>query len=303
MVLVKCEKTGIEFEAPTRRTRNHPTVMSWLSKANEEGWYRQANEAIYGTYSMDYQDKQHFDTIEQFITYFEELRTKAMQENAVAAKERSESERAAKEAKRQRHITNDLLRGRGYHWQKFENDEEDQDFFGAPEHEWTLYSPDNRAVSVQEAMQELASQNVKFAKEWLAERHIAEEVPAIEKQKQEEVETAQAAESTQNSYKRNATQALMEAGLSHEDAEKEAERLSQPHSALEDRVQLTYPVQITEDDSISLVINGDFRYGVEFGEHWYGIEEMLRLHDFLVENQELLQTYKQRNEENRYEGR
>jgi hypothetical protein len=47
----------------------------------------------------------------------------------------------------------------------------DNSFTGhLPTHDWQLFSSDNRAVSVKQAMQELAAQDIKFAKEWLEER-------------------------------------------------------------------------------------------------------------------------------------
>ena len=61
MITMICEKTGIPFEAQNKRRKSHPIVMSWLSKAYEEGWYQEANDAIYGS-SVRYIEKQTLST-------------------------------------------------------------------------------------------------------------------------------------------------------------------------------------------------------------------------------------------------
>ena len=39
MKTVKCQYTGIEFEAESNRTKNHPAVTAFLSGANDDGKY------------------------------------------------------------------------------------------------------------------------------------------------------------------------------------------------------------------------------------------------------------------------
>lgn len=162
-MLVTCEKTGITFEAASKRTKNHPQIMSLLTEANRNGWYHQALEAI------KQGREQGFTTIEQFLAAMRESEQGAKQIRYTQIDERNQQKRALEEARRQRHITNTFLREHGYHWEKYENDEEDQDFFGAPAVEWDLWSPDNHIVSVKEAMQQLASQQIAFAQKWLEE--------------------------------------------------------------------------------------------------------------------------------------
>lgn len=183
MVTVICEKTGIEFEAATKRTKNHPIIMAWVNDAAKDGWYNTALETI----RKCRQDGA--TTLEQFVTALRQAETTFKEQSNAAYAAKIERERQQKEAKRQRYITNSFLREHGYRWVNlgFE-DEEEADAFGliGPQYEhligkyWQLFSPDDRAVSVQEAMQELASQSQKFAREWLAERNIPENMPVKE---------------------------------------------------------------------------------------------------------------------------
>lgn len=37
MITIKCQYTGFEFEAESKRSKNHPAVASFLNEANEDG--------------------------------------------------------------------------------------------------------------------------------------------------------------------------------------------------------------------------------------------------------------------------
>jgi len=184
MVQVTCEKSGLVFEAATRRTKNHPTIMYWLSEAFKDGW----NQVAYDTVVEG--RKAGFTTIEQFVASLEQAKEKALTErNAVIAARRKE-EKERQEAYRLRKIVNRFLYDHDYRWSDvgYHDQEIDNSIIGSlPEHDWQLFAPDHRIVSVKEAMQELAYAGVQFAKDWLAERNIAEEVPVIEKQRQERI--------------------------------------------------------------------------------------------------------------------
>jgi hypothetical protein len=287
MVLVTCEKTGIQFEAATRRTKNHPTIMGWLNQAAKDGWYNQA----YATIKQG--REQGFTSIDQFVDALRvtEVQAKAANDAAYAAEQ--ERKRAVQDARRDRFTTNAFLREHGYKWHKFEHDEEDIDLLNLPQFEYTLYSPDHRAVSVKEAMLELAYADVKFAKEWLAKHNIAEELPAIEQQRREEAEqqAKQMAALTQEDqeYIKFIEPRLIEAGLSPERARKEALRLSQPHSPQEDNIPLG-PVNLPNGKTLMLNINGDGRYGFTgYLGLWAGLQEVLdkfpddtALHNYLA---------------------
>ena len=269
-----CERSGLEFVARSSRQTTHPAIRSWIDRASRDGWYRDCLATLE-------QGKQSgISTIEEFVALLGQAEQTWRDLRNAEIAQRNETERQIKEAKRQRHITNDLLRGRGYRWHRHENDEEDQDFFNAPAVEYTLWSPDGRVVSVQEAMLELAWQGVKFAKEWLAEHNIAEEMPAIEKQRQASKEKqaieAQRAEEREQ-YQREAEQALLKAGIDPALAKEQAAFWSQPHSPLDDQVAVAFPYVRPDGRVLVPSMNSGFRYGVMVNGEWWGIDEVLEM--------------------------
>ena len=299
MVEIICEKTGITFEAATRRTKNHPQIMAWLSEAYKDGWLSTAESIVRDGKVQGWTD------VNQFIEALRAAESAAKDSVKAENTRRTEQEFAAKEARRQRYITNDLLRSRGYHWKKFENDEEDMDFYGAPAVEWSLWSPDNRTVTVTEAMQELAAQDVKFAHEWLAARGIAEEVPAIEKKRQEEAAKAQEQAVEQNrlederlTRKLAIRNELLSNGVADELAEQEAERLSRDHSASEDDVAIITE-SLSQDGEIRIVMSSELLYlaSIEDGIRTkiLTVAELLRLHDFVTAHYDQLTRFAEKN--------
>lgn len=287
-VTIICEKTGIPFEAENRRRKSHPVVMSWMETAYKEGWYDQANTAIYGS---RYVEKQKFETIEQFVSYFRDLQQRALHAKHEADAAEVQRKRDAEEAKRQRYILNRYLNDHGYSWKKFENDEEDQDFFNVPAFEWYLRNEKTQqSTTVKDAMIAIArTTGDQFARAWLAEHGI--EIPAEEQSETTEVQQTYTDE--QIAYQQEAIPALLEAGLSPEVAEREAKRFSLPHSPQADTVQL-HPLRLHTGDA-ALVINSDFRYGVLVAGRWHGIDEVLAEHPELS-NQ--LTQYAERNKRN-----
>lgn len=269
-VTIICEKTGLQFEAENRRRKSHPVVMSWMETAYKEGWYEQANATIYGS---RYTEKQSFTTIEQFVSYFQDLQQRALHVKREADASEVQRKRDAEEAKRQRYILNRFLNDHGYSWKKFENDEEDQDFFKAPEFEWYLRDEKTQqSTTVKEAMIAIArASGDQFAHAWLAERGIEIPVEMPEAPQEEAVEPTYNDE--QIAYQQEAIPALLEAGLAPEVAVREAKRFSLPHSPQEDAVRLK-PVSLRHIVA-TLVINSDFRYGVLVAGRWHGIDEIL----------------------------
>jgi hypothetical protein len=296
MVQVQCEKTGIIFEAPSKRTKNHPTIMSIIDQSYKGGWYSQANE------TLKQGRTEGWTTIEQFVTALNQAEEQYKAERKEQIHAETERKYEQKEARRQRRITNDVLRGYGYCWEKYENDEEDQDFFNAPAVEWTLYSPDRRVVSVQEAMQELATQDVKFAKDWLAERNIAEIVPVVEQQQEDIQVTEQQPEQQEDTYLQEFTQELLKNGFTPEEAHQHAVRMSKPHDP-SDEVQLTESVRLSEDDTVEITLDSGLLYGVRIGDRWRGIDYCLHLYDFLHQHHDQLVEFSKRNQKRNQERR
>ena len=45
MITLNCNKTGLEFQAKSKRSKNHPLVSAILSEANKDGVYSQVKNA------------------------------------------------------------------------------------------------------------------------------------------------------------------------------------------------------------------------------------------------------------------
>lgn len=291
-----CEKTGIEFEAASKRTKNHPTIMGILSDAYRDGWHSDALAAIKNGRAAG------FTSIEQFVTAMREAEEQyKLRTNAAYAAE-SQRKREAEEIRRQRHVTNSLLRSRGYEWQRGYSDSDIENDIWNGEGEatgaWELVSPDHRTVSMKEAMLELAFyEDAKFAHDWLASRGIAEAVPAIEVKRREDAAKAEQAQAVvytdaQLEYQQEAIPHFIAAGMLPEIAEREAKRLSNCTPGT-DFARLA-PVRLAGAEG-AIAINSDFRYGVIIDDEWFGIEEMMHRYP---DHRALLVEYARKNEEN-----
>ncbi len=65
MITVKCQYTGIEFEAESSRTKNHPAVSAFLLEASKEnGHYRGASH----TAKTLIVEADGYDNIDEFMT-------------------------------------------------------------------------------------------------------------------------------------------------------------------------------------------------------------------------------------------
>lgn len=173
MVNVTCEKTGLVFEAATRRTKNHPSIMFVLGEANKGGWYTQALDAIKRGREAG------FTTVEQFVAAMRDAESAFNAEQRAAYSAEVSQRLAREEAARQRHILNEWLRESDYHWSNLgQSAEELEDGFDifvnddeAPA--WQLFDRDNKPVSIKQAMQrEYAASESKFARTWLTERNL-----------------------------------------------------------------------------------------------------------------------------------
>jgi hypothetical protein len=113
-VKVICAKTGIKFEAESKRTKNHPEIMDWLQVAYRNGWYDEALEAIKTGRANNY------TTLEEFETLLEAAQTAARSSNRKLTPQQAsiERSRAYAAARLERQQRNDFLRQHGYTWSK-----------------------------------------------------------------------------------------------------------------------------------------------------------------------------------------
>ena len=151
MTTITCQYTGIQFEAESRRTKNHPMVSALLTEAAKDrynpGAYRQAIAAFEVARQSGMTD------INEVITLARDM----MANGAQAARQQRESivrqQREADEARHQRRAQNEHLRAHGYTWSK---DYADFDEYEEGEPSlWTLRSADNRVVTVAQALDEI----------------------------------------------------------------------------------------------------------------------------------------------------
>jgi len=150
MVKVICQHTGIEFEARSKRSKNHPRISALLSEANKNRAYNAVKDALAEGRELG------FETIEQFEEFARAAMRASRQEYVERMNEIRDEQKAKREAKRRRDIVNAKLRQHGYTWRKnfaYDADhyEESDDTF-----EWELWSEDGRVVTVEQALAEIS---------------------------------------------------------------------------------------------------------------------------------------------------
>ena len=160
MVTVKCQYTNIEFEAASKRAKNHPAVSAMLAKANIEGTYREAKKAIAAGVEKG------FSAIEEFEVFVSErissAKNRREESDRVARVATQQRKVERKQRKSEREALNATLQAHGYAWSKVETSSE----YGEAYHagwgeadgwEWQLYAPDGRAVTIKQASAEIAA--------------------------------------------------------------------------------------------------------------------------------------------------
>jgi hypothetical protein len=193
MVTVKCQHSGIEFEAATTRTKIHPLVSSLKADSNKKGNYREVNKALDTVAKAG-----GYSTIEEYMSLVKaDLAGQDAKANEAAAKRRefAKQEEARKEALRQkREEQNAILKANGYRWQKEAVGTEGTAAYGGGSGEfshysWSLVSPDNRYVSVEEALEEIA-RGADLVK---AEKTAKAEAERVEREAKEQAKREEAA--------------------------------------------------------------------------------------------------------------
>jgi len=167
MVTVICQHTGIEFEAASKRQKNHPAVAALLASANEDGTYRVAVQRLAAARAAGMTE---IDAIVRFVQTGEKAAL-ARRAEIQAADRRLEQERAARHAAAmaQRDATNSILREAGFRWLRYEEREEAVTRWGVPEFGFVLVvAATNEVVpSVEEAMRRGAAAGNVRCRAWL----------------------------------------------------------------------------------------------------------------------------------------
>ena len=163
MVTIKCSESGIEFEAKTKRTKQHPLIAQLKADANKKGNYRDVNNAL-----AQVRKAGGYTTIEEFMSLIEaNLQALRDADNARAIKAKAlriKEEEADEKRKVEREARNAKLKANGYIWRREAIGTEDaHGTFGSygagvgelSHYEWFLFSPEGNIVTVERAMEEI----------------------------------------------------------------------------------------------------------------------------------------------------
>lgn len=160
MVTVVCDKTGVTFEADSRRQKNHPRVSKFLNSCagdkHNPGAYNMALAAFRQAKAEGMTD---IDAIMTFAEqYVSEGGDFARQQRQERQRAQADAEKVLEEKrqriKAERKAQNEFLRQHGYTWRK-EAADFDEEEEGEPSL-WVLRAPDGQAVSVAQALDEIA---------------------------------------------------------------------------------------------------------------------------------------------------
>lgn len=150
--MVKCQHSGIEFEAKSKRSKNHPQVSELKNGAAKDGNYTEVLKA------MDtIREQGKYETIDEFLAQVQDIVNVKARRKADRQRKQREFERKAeqahRDAKAKREATNRHLREHGYKWSK-EYADLDEYEEGEPS-KWVLRSLDRREVTVAQALDEI----------------------------------------------------------------------------------------------------------------------------------------------------
>lgn len=165
MITMTCDKTGIQFEADSKRQKNHPLVSRFLNDANADsrrynGSYQAAQQILAEIKAAG------IDNIEDAMEYANSAYAAWRNGEAkpVIRKTQGDYLRERKAQSRQRDAVNVILKQHGYRWERDEVGSED-DWAGAGSlnagigeavgYRWTLYAPDGTTTTVSEAFRRI----------------------------------------------------------------------------------------------------------------------------------------------------
>lgn len=145
MVQVTCEKTGLTFEAKTSRTRNHPAIMNALSKAEKDGFYRNAITVLQS-------NKGRLGTIEEYVSLVENAGNAKVEAASAKFREEYAAKESAKEARREQEVLRQKLTRHGYTFEQtmYNAGDDENDNYSVG-----LFGPDGGRVTVEQALAEI----------------------------------------------------------------------------------------------------------------------------------------------------
>lgn len=159
-MITVCDKTGIRFEADSKRQKNHPRISALLNEAAKDGVYNVALSALAVVKANG------GGTIDEAIVFTRQRMSGEADAKWQVKIAEERRQKALAEARAERKYQNGILYANGYRWHK--EDEESMDAFGATAFEerfgshvsevWLLTAPDGREVTVAQAMQEIRGQ-------------------------------------------------------------------------------------------------------------------------------------------------
>lgn len=180
-----CQYTGVAFESPNKRQKNHPRISELLNEANDNGTYQVVKQRLAEAREQGLTD------IEQIIAFARTGARERVEEQAAQRRLQREAQAAREERWRQareaRARVNAILRPAGYRWEREVLDEEALDAFGANAFgerygsasqvvEWTLLDPAGQPTTVRAALEALAATGNSEAQAWL-QAHPRQEQP------------------------------------------------------------------------------------------------------------------------------
>lgn len=184
MIIIKCDKTGIEFEASSKRQKNHPLISRLLNEAASDK--HNGNAYSVALAACAEVKKLGGMTIDEAVTLINRRLSGNSEDNDAARQ--AEAQRKREEAARrevrhnERKARNAFLREHGYQWSK-EYADFDEFEEGEPS-EWVLRAPNGRVVDVAQALDEInrgatvvleeVAQQEQLAAEKVAQKEAAE---------------------------------------------------------------------------------------------------------------------------------
>lgn len=153
MVTVTCQYTGIQFEAKSARTKNHPLVSQLLADAHKHGTYGVAVEMLAVAKEAGMSD------IHEIVAFAFANMCATEQKRFDELEARKREMKAQRQRRRE---VNETLRANGYRWRRVNVAEEMDAFgplawadYGDDNTDWDLISPTGSIVTVGEALAEI----------------------------------------------------------------------------------------------------------------------------------------------------